>query len=522
MPDPAKRAYFVPQEAEVGRHQSFKQKIEGKYSFRVSQSGSAAARLKAYNAITKELQGMIAKAVREGKSLRAQGSSWSLSPVGVTGGRLIDTKALRIGFSLPASFISASYPDDSSRLRFLECGASIDSINRFLFKDGLSLKASGSNNGQTLAGALSTGTHGSAFQFGAIPDFVVGIHLITGPRKHVYLERQSHPITKPRFAERLGAELIRDDTLFNSALVSFGSFGIIHGVMIEARDLFTLNVLQFPHPFNQSLRSAISSLDLTGLSLPSSAASIPKGSPYHFEAIFNPNGGTPPDEATVIVMFEDAWSQGYEPPEWDDGAAGPGAGALDIMGNLIDIIPNPLDRLLVPILNDQVSDQFKPYHKKGIFRDLFRGEKIIGKTLSAGMGVPLSHALDALNVAFDTYRRYDAVLPMLFDVRFVKGTQALLGFTKFETTCVFEIDSLNTAKTRGFLTALWRAMDEAGIPFTLHWGKFNSYLTGPRLIKMYGADAVDAWIASREALVTSPAVRKVFTNPFMRKVGLAT
>ena len=34
------------------------------------------------------------------------------------------------------------------------------------------------------------------------------------------------------FAESIGAESIKDDTLFNAALVGFGSFGIIHGVMI--------------------------------------------------------------------------------------------------------------------------------------------------------------------------------------------------------------------------------------------------------------------------------------------------
>ena len=62
------------------------------------------------------------------------------------------------------------------------------SLNRIFFRDGLSLKASGSNNGQTLPRAISTGTHGSAFKFGATQDFVVGTQLITGSSKQVYLE----------------------------------------------------------------------------------------------------------------------------------------------------------------------------------------------------------------------------------------------------------------------------------------------------------------------------------------------
>ena len=47
----------------------------------------------------------------------------------------------------------------------------------------------------------------------------------------------------------------------------------------------------------------------------------------------------------------------------------------------------------------------------------------------------------------------------------------LHGFQRFEPTAVFEMDSVNTAKTRGYFEQVWADLDAAGIPFTLHWGK---------------------------------------------------
>lgn len=68
---------------------------------------------------------------------------------------------------------------------------------------------------------------------------------------------------------------------------------------------------------------------------------------------------------------------------------------------------------------------------------------------------------------------------------------------------------------------MWTALEQADIPFTMHWGKFNAFLTEARVRTMYGSSAAQ-WITSRETLLPSPAVRQVFTNDFLRSVGLAT
>ena len=495
-----------------GRHQSYTQMIEGYYNFSPAPPGDA---LEEYNRVTKELQDIIAEAVQTGKTLRAVGASWSLSKVGVTEHRLINTKNLNLALPLDEASISPAYAGDRAKLRFMEAGAEIGRINQSLFDQGLSLKASGSNNGQTLAGAVSTGTHGSAFKFGSTPDFVVGIHLITGPSTQVYLQRASYPVVERGFAAALGAELRNDDTLFNAALVSFGSFGIIHGMLIETRPLFLLHAYRSFRKFDAGLKQAISTLNFSGLNLPKPAADL-----YHFQVYFNPNEGTPPDDAAVLLMFEAPWTAGYQPPAWDDAEPGPGASGLEIIAALIASIPGPLTGLARPALSAQIRAHLRPFEVIGTFKDLFRNEKAEGKLFVSDIGIPLSRSLEALSIAFKTYKDFGTLLPMDCMMRFVKGTKALLGYTKFDPTCTLEIDAPNTKVMREYADAVWTGLEQAGIPFTMHWGKFNWFLTPDRVRSMYG-DNVQKWIASREALL-SPEVRSVFTNDFLRSVGLAT
>ncbi len=524
------RRFFVTSDRrkpEKGRHLSYIHHVEGKYAFKKYQGGDdGAQKLKAYKQITKELQEIIKEAIASGKEVRAQGSSWSLSKVGLAKDRLINTKLLRfLRFDMPKVLLSSRYRGDSTKLQFVECGESISAINQMLFKQGLSLKTSGSNNGQTLAGALSTGTHGSAFGFGAVPDFVVGLHLVVGPSKHVYLQRATAPVVKKRFADSLGATFEEDDELFNAALVSFGSFGIIQGVLIETRELFALHATRFFHPFNAGLKAAIESLDFSGIDFSKSLMppSVPKDRPHHFQVYFNPNERMPPKRAAVLMMFEDDWERhrdGYVRPEWDDGDAGPTASGLEIVGALFSHLPKVLTEALLPGLNSQVDDQLEPFYHLGTIRDLFRGEKVVGKLLVSGTAVPRERALEALNIAFKTYDDFPRILPVIISSRFIKGTQALLGFTKFRENCTVEIDTINTPESRRLLNQVRKNFAAADIPFTVHWGKIESFLTARRLEKIYEGN-LQAWLRSREHLLENAETQRVFTNAFMTRLGLA-
>jgi hypothetical protein len=513
------RVYFRPQTHETGRHESFDQALEGEYAFDIDRGEKPP--FETYNDATRALQGIIKACVQDGKSLRAHGSLWSLSTVAVTDSRLIDTTALRLAFEVPSGLADPAYPGDAGKLRFVECGNSVAALNDYLFASGLSIKGCGSNNGQTIAGAISTGTHGGAYRFGSMQEMVAGLHLITGPDTHVYVERKSYPVMRPDFAQSIGADFVQDDILFYAALVGLGSCGILHGIMIETRELFLLNAIRFRHPYDALLKAAITACDPTRIPLPAEADAVPRDKPYHFEISFNPNEGTPPSQAIVHVMYESVFDPAnYSPPVWDGGKAGLGASGLDVMGTLVGRIPSPLNKVAVPLLNTQVNNEFSPYFRKAVIRDLFRGEKTLGKTLACGMGIPLIRAVEAMEIAFKTYKDSNIVLPLVLSFRFVKGTRALLGFTRFETTAVMEMDAVNTPETRTFFDKVWNDLDAAGIPFTLHWGKYNAFLTPDRVRNRYGV-AIDQWLTSRSTLLESTAVRQIFNNHFTKALGLA-
>jgi FAD/FMN-containing dehydrogenase len=73
---PNQRRFFRPRDAEQGRHQSFRQALDGEYGFRLDQGGQPP--LERYHATTRELQQIIAECLRDGVTLRARGSLWSL------------------------------------------------------------------------------------------------------------------------------------------------------------------------------------------------------------------------------------------------------------------------------------------------------------------------------------------------------------------------------------------------------------------------------------------------------------
>jgi hypothetical protein len=485
-------------------HQSFRHKITRLYDgVRNAETGNFVSD---YNAMTSALQKLVREAADEQARLRAFGGTWSFSPVAATDGRLIDTRNLNGVIRVSAASVDPAYPGDAAGLLFVQCGISILDLNKRLQDKGRCLKTSGASNGQTIAGAVSAGTHGSAIDFGAMPDFVVGLHLIVGPGRHVYLERASLPVVKASFADRLGAEHVRDDHLFDAALVSFGSFGLVHGLMIETEPLFLLEAHRKRMPLDAALRRAIGTLDFTDLALPHKPER-----PYHFQVVINPHnvgGGV-----YVTSMYKRPHRNDYTPPQ-PSGGLGAGDDAIAVVGALLSIAPG-----LTPLLaNFLIENNYKEFTEPivGTRGEIFAYTTSRRKAASMAVGVPLDQAVQALDATLDVHRRHGP-FPGVFALRFVQRSGALLGFTRFDPTCVLEIDGPDTGDTREFYRQVWRGLEQAGVPFTFHWGKLHE-LDAAGVQAMYG-DAVDRWLEARRQLL-DPALREVFSSPWLAGLGL--
>lgn len=484
---------------------------------------------KNYHATTKNFQWLIKHAIERGIRLRAIGGGWSFSEVAVADG-IVDTRELRDFYSIGDSFLSGEYLAKGGKgdnLIFTQCGMSMLQISRELEKENgwlRSLKASGASNGQTVAGATATGTHGAAYEVGAVHDTIIGMHIITGPDRHVWLERESNPVASPDFIAWLGAELVQDDDIFNSAVVSFGSFGFVHSLLIETEPIFLLEKHTSANvPYNDDLKAAINDLDFTRikdfLPYPLDAGSPPL---YHFEVLFNPHkfAFDDPDKGVFFkLMYKIPFTDDYEKP-----VVNPkyqyGDELLGVIQTVLDLMPNILQRQLIPgLVTKLLPEIFVPGEiVKGTVGETFGNTKVRGQALSAAIGIDSKDASKVLEEIIDLNKQIPFAGAAA--LRFVKGSEALLAFTKFPVTCVLELDGVEAKTTRNFFNKICNRLEEIGVSYTLHWGKVNFNLTEERVRTMYGDDAVDTWIESRKKLLDVDSA-KVFTNDFMIRCGLS-
>ena len=99
----------------------------------------------------------------------------------------------------------------------------------------------GGSSRQTLAGALSTGTHGTDVHLPPLADAVRALHLVgPGGRQH-WIER-SVSVTCDAALRRTypEIEIHRDDEMLAAAVVALGRFGIIYSVLLDVVPQFSL------------------------------------------------------------------------------------------------------------------------------------------------------------------------------------------------------------------------------------------------------------------------------------------
>ncbi|HEY8971834.1 MAG TPA: FAD-binding protein [Puia sp.] len=486
------------------RHETFVETIRDLYELG---NDNSLPPIDSYNDTTKGLQQIIADAIVKKIPLRALGAGWSWTKIATAeAGIMLDTKPLNMIFDISGPSVATSYKGDPTKLFLAQCGNGVWELSRFLKNRSLSLKTSGASNGQTIAGVIATGAHGSAFDVGAVQDFVVGLHIIVSPTRHIWLERKSYPVVSDNLIRSLHTELVQDDDLFYSALVSFGSFGIIHGAMIETESIFLLEAYMSTMPFDASLQQIMQTLDFTN-------ATLPYGSerPFHFAVSLNPYDLD--KGAYVTTMYKRPYKTGYTPPVRNLNGLGPGDDAPCFIGKITQVIPSLVPTLVTKLLASSLT----PYSRQfGTMGEIFDNTTLHGKLLSAAIGIPISYVSKATELLL-AINKSNGPFAGLFAYRFVKKSNAKLAFTKFDYTCVLELDAAFSDETYAFYTAVWKKFEEEKIPFAFHWGKINE-LDFNRLSNIYGDD-LKTWLASRNKLLDADS-KRVFTNATLTKWGL--
>jgi len=92
-----------------------------------------------------------------------------------------------------------------------------------------------------------------------------------------------------------------------------------------------------------------------------------------------------------------------------------------------------------------------------------------------------------------------------------------LAFTRFDPTCILELDGAESGTTRSFYNAVWNELEARNIPYSFHWGKIHN-LDETKTRKMYGV-SMDKWIEQRNKIMPPEAMR-IFNTQSLKDCGL--
>jgi hypothetical protein len=208
-----------------------------------------------------QLLSIVDAAEAAGKHVRAVGSAWAFSDVAATDDFLVETHGLNAALwnVVPTALTREAR---QRRLYHVEAGVTIRELYTRLDRLGMAVPTLGGAGGQTLAGAVSTGTHGGDIDIPSVAGMVRAIHLVGAGGVHYWIEPKRDPITTPQAL--LGAipyidpdHIVYDDDWFDSVLVSMGCMGIIYALVIEARTPYDLQQTQVQLSWTNDVRPAL-------------------------------------------------------------------------------------------------------------------------------------------------------------------------------------------------------------------------------------------------------------------------
>jgi hypothetical protein len=457
------------------------------------------------------IQGIIGQALLAGVRLRACGSRWSFSDIPVVqGGWILETSQIDWRFNVAAGDLDPDYTGTVEELFLAQTGAKISRINEALetTQKKRALRTSGASNGQTIGGSLGTGIHGSAIDVGGLESQVAGIQLLTATQ-NLWIERKSAPVMNPAFAAKLGATIRReDDAQFEAAIVSLGALGIVHSVLLRTTGRYLLNSSLSHIPAGQ-IATAMNTLNFVGSGIPDTTRR-----PYFFQTIMDPRR---PDMIYTTIRYKETCPPGYVPNYDQVTGSEPGTNVPRMIATAIQTIPGLRDLVVSKLMEIElrvradVPDEWSTPGEVYTFTSAREG------IASCGFAIPIAQvtrALDIARIAFQTHKS----APVVFTCRYAQKSPGILSFIRFDPTCIFDIDGVDTDATHKLIKLVAQRFDEAGMPYTMHWGKTN-HLTKARVRNAFGG-AVDRWNATRKILLDNPAERNMFSTPFLDGLGL--
>jgi len=169
-----------------------------------------------------ELIDCIHSAIKSDMKLKVVGSGHSFVGAALTDGLLIDL----------SKYNQITNVDTQNKQVTVQVGKKLEDLNPEIWNHGLAMSDLSDIAYQSVAGAISTGTHGTGIGFGCLATQVVAARVISGE------------------GEIIDCSPEKDADLFGAAVIGVGAAGILSTVTLQLEDAFNLHALEMPMPFD--------------------------------------------------------------------------------------------------------------------------------------------------------------------------------------------------------------------------------------------------------------------------------
>jgi L-gulono-1,4-lactone dehydrogenase len=175
-----------------------------------------------------ELAALVASASEQGQKVKAVGSGHSFTSAAATNGRMIRLENLS----------GILHVDRATCRVTVGAGTRLSELNTLLDAEGLALANLGDIAYQTVAGAISTSTHGTGKALTGLAGQVVAMKLVNGLGEIIECSQSVNP------------------HIFEVARVSVGALGVITEYTLQAVPSFRLRALEQPMRLDDVLENA--------------------------------------------------------------------------------------------------------------------------------------------------------------------------------------------------------------------------------------------------------------------------
>jgi FAD-linked oxidoreductase len=170
----------------------------------------------------------LAAAVKSAKgTIRPVGSGHSFSPLVPTEGTIISLEG----------FKGLKHYDPKTLEATFGAGTPLHEVGEPLHNIGQALKNMGDIDAQTLAGALSTATHGTGANLSSLSASITGLELVTAAGEVLWCDKDTNP------------------DVFTAAKVSLGALGIITKIRLQNREPYMLERNTWTAPLEDVLEN---------------------------------------------------------------------------------------------------------------------------------------------------------------------------------------------------------------------------------------------------------------------------